>query len=228
MVRTRSWKRWGCAALAGAALACTGGRSSAAPAPDGGEAAAGTLRLGTPELLGGTALALVPVERQVERGSLGSSDPDDLPVTNLVLHDVRAGTSRLLFERRVAVLRHEVLTRTPDGSGPALGVLLDVVEQDTHRDGTLDESDASRAWFLELPGGRLTVLTPAGSTVLDWTASAADGVVLLRVRDDAGRVRVLSAALSPPTQARPAADEALLEKARALEARGGGAGGRAP
>lgn len=187
---------------------------------------------GTPELIPGTAFALVPIQSSTESHGWkpdlgGSSSGDSSPDTwNLAFADLSTGETHLLWDRRALILNFEVATRDGASESPvAVGVLMDVVEEDTDGNGALTAEDGSRAYLADVAGKSLAALTPDGTQLVNWQYDQDAKAVILRVRLDSDHDRVFSEddatvlmryAFGSAGEAQPLLDRSLIGRAREI------------
>lgn len=188
---------------------------------------------GTPELVPGTSIALVPIQSSTEShgwkadlessSSGGDSSPD---TWNLAFADLSTGETRLLWDRQALILNFEVVTKDGASESPVgVGVLMDVVEKDTDGDRALTSEDGSRAYLADVAGKTLSVLTPDGTQLVNWQYDQDAKAVILRVRLDSDHDHVFSDdddtvlmryAFGSTGEAQPLIDQSLVDRARAI------------
>ena len=188
---------------------------------------------GTPEVIPGTATALVPIQSSTEshgwKADLDSSSSggDASPDTwNFAFADLSTGQTHLLWDRPALILNYEVVTRDGASASPVgVGVLMDVVEKDTDGDGALTAEDGSRAYLADVAGKSLAALTPDGTQLVNWQYDHDARAVILRVRLDSDRDRVFSDddqtallrfAIGSAGEAQPLIEQGLVDRARAI------------
>lgn len=187
---------------------------------------------GTPELIPGTAFALVPIQSSPESHGWkpdlgGNSGGDSSPDTwNLAFADLSTGETRLLWDHRALILNFEVATRDGASESPVgVGVLMDVVEKDTDGNNALTAEDGSRAYLADVAGKSLAALTPDGTQLVDWQYDQDAKAVILRVRLDSDHDRVFSDddatvlmryVFGSAGEAQPLLDQSLFDRARAI------------
>ena len=104
---------------------------------------------------------------------------------NIIFYNKKTDETHLLLQKPTVISQFYFPHYDKEYAGKKYWfILLGIHEEDTNKDGYIDNEDAERVYLSDLSGNNLTQITPDKSQLVDWYIDMSTNNILMKVRFD--------------------------------------------